>query len=105
VSYNNAFDRTADSRSLAAAGQRARQASEAMTEPVQIHIRLLDEAVPVWRPVDAEHVGGDQYRVLGPIPEDEVWEFQPGEVVRCHLQSFADNKTGLTAFAAITRDA
>lgn len=76
-----------------------------MTERVQIHIRLLDEAVPVWRPVDAEHVGGDQYRVLGQIPEDEVWEFQPGDVVRCRLQSFADNQTGLTAFGTIQRDA
>jgi hypothetical protein len=76
-----------------------------MTERVQIHIRLLDEAVPVWRPVAAEHVGGDQYRVLGQIPEDEVWEFQPGDLVRCRLQSFADNQTGLIAFATIQRDA
>ena len=76
-----------------------------MTERVRIHIRLLDEAVPVWRPVDAEHVGGDQYRVLGQIPEDEVWELQPGDVVRCRLESFADSQTGLTAFATIQRDA
>jgi len=76
-----------------------------MEERVQIHIRLLDETVPVWRPVDAEHVGGDQYRVLGQIPGDEVWEFQPGDVVHCRLQSFADNQTGLTAFATIQHDA
>jgi len=76
-----------------------------MTERVRIHIRLLDEVVHVWRPVDAEHVEGDQYRVLGQIPEDEVWEFQPGDVVRCQPRSFADNETGLAAFAAIQRDA
>jgi hypothetical protein len=72
---------------------------------MQIYIKLLDEAVPVWRPVDAEYVEGDQYRVLGQVPADEVWEFQPGDVVRCQPRSFADNKTGLAAFTTVQRDA
>jgi len=76
-----------------------------MTERVKIHIKLLDEAVDVWRPVDAEHLGGGDYRVLGPIPADEVWEFQPGDVVCCRKRDFADNRAGLVAFEKIRRDA
>ncbi|MGH9895705.1 MAG: hypothetical protein ACREA0_27725 [bacterium] len=76
-----------------------------MTERATILVKLLDEAVDVWRPVDAEHVGGGEYRVLGQVPEDEVWEFQPGDVVRCRNRDFADNTTAVVAFARIQRDA
>ncbi len=76
-----------------------------VTERVTILVKLLDEAVDVWRPVDAEHVGGDKYRVLGQIPEAEVWEFQPGDVVHCRSRDFADSRTGLVAFARVQGDA
>ncbi len=76
-----------------------------MTERVTIFIKLRDETVDVWRPVDAEQVGGDEYRVLGEIPEAEVWEFQPGEVVHCRKRDFGDKKIGLVAFARVQRDA
>jgi hypothetical protein len=50
-----------------------------------IYIALPDEAVAVWRPVLAEHLGGDRYRILEQ-PYDaanERWEFLPGEEVIC----------------------
>lgn len=51
-----------------------------------IHIRLLDEAVDVWRPAQAVSLGADLYRVSEQaVPEDEAWEFLPGdEVVTRH---------------------
>ena len=76
-----------------------------MTERVTILIKLLDEAVDVWRLVDAARGGDGEYRVLGQIPDGEVWAFQPGDVVRCRNRDFADNKTGLVAFARVQHDA
>jgi hypothetical protein len=48
-----------------------------------VYVALLDEGTDCWRPVQAEHMSGDVYRLCGPKHEDEVWEFQPGELVRC----------------------
>lgn len=46
-----------------------------------IYVALLDEGVDVWRPVDGELVGPNLYRVAGPVPEGERWQFAPGEIV------------------------
>lgn len=62
-----------------------------MTDPgakTQVYVRLLDEGTAVWRPVAATR-SGDVYVLEGPVPEGELWEFQPGTPVRCrmtHLQ-------------------
>ena len=48
-----------------------------------IYVELLDEGTKCWRPVSAEHISDDVYRVLDFVPEGEVWSFQPGDVVRC----------------------
>ena len=50
-----------------------------------IYVFLLDEGTEVWRPVEARRLGGDLYEVVSvnPDPEDEHWEFQTGNVVRC----------------------
>ncbi|MCA9320620.1 MAG: hypothetical protein KDB53_07790 [Planctomycetes bacterium] len=57
----------------------------AVSRPVQIHVSLLDEAVEVWRPVFAEDLGGDVYRIAEqPYDRDlEIWQFEPGDVVVC----------------------
>jgi hypothetical protein len=54
-----------------------------MSDPVQIFVKLLDEDVDVWRPVDAEHVDGDLYRIADQDydRETETWKFEPGELV------------------------
>jgi hypothetical protein len=51
--------------------------------PLTIYIPLQGEGTEVWRPVDAEHVGGDRYRILSPQPSDEIWRFSFNEIVRC----------------------
>jgi hypothetical protein len=58
-----------------------------------IFVRLLDEGVDVWRPVQAEPLHGDIYRILDqPYDrETERWEFTPGDEVVCELiESSAD---------------
>jgi hypothetical protein len=54
-----------------------------MGERRVVHVALLGEGTAVWRPVAAEPVGPGLFRLLGPVPASEVWEFPPGEVVRC----------------------
>jgi len=54
-----------------------------MGQPQQIYVALLDEGVKPYRPVMAEPIGPMIFRLLGPVPDDEKWEFQPGELVRC----------------------
>jgi hypothetical protein len=60
---------------------------------------LPEEAVEVWRPVQVERADSETWRVLGPVPEGEVWEFQPGDCVRLERRAFADGEVGLVAVA------
>lgn len=58
-----------------------------MTNIVQIYIALLDEGVDVWRPVQAERLGNNTYRILDQ-PYDrsiESWQFEPGALVLCEM--------------------
>jgi NAD(P)H-flavin reductase len=75
-----------------------------MMKPAQattVYVFLPDEAVDVWRPVSAEHIRDDVYRIVGepPDPEDEKWQFQPGQHVRCRLQQL-DEGEFLVAYEA-----
>lgn len=56
-----------------------------------IHVYLLDEGTDCWRPVSAEHIRDDVYRIVGepPDPEDEKWEYLPGAFVRCRQQTLS----------------
>jgi hypothetical protein len=67
-----------------------------MTET--IFVALLDEGTDVWRPVQAELVEGSLYRIIGPAPEDELWEFTPGSLVRCREKVFSGGERGLVAY-------
>ncbi len=68
-----------------------------MVKPAQtttVYISLVDEGVDVWRPVVAEHIRDDVYRIVGEPtdPEDEKWEFLPGQHVRCRLQQLSEGE-------------
>ena len=57
-----------------------------MSDNAEIYVKLLDECVDVWRPVRAEHLYGNVYKILGePDRSIEVWQFEPGEIVLCEL--------------------
>ncbi len=70
-----------------------------MTEATQIFVRLLDEGVDVWRPVQAEPRGEGRYLILDQEVDfgSEHWEFAPGSEVRCTLIELS----GQTVLAAI----
>ena len=76
-----------------------------MVKPAQvttIFVSLLDEGVDVWRPVSAEHIRDEVYRIVGepPDPEDEKWEFLLGELVRCRQQTLSGG-ISLVAYEAV----
>ena len=59
-----------------------------------IYIYLVDEGTDVWRPVDAEHLSDNRYRIVTPNanPEDEHWQFQTGTVVRCEWRTLSGGR-------------
>jgi RimJ/RimL family protein N-acetyltransferase len=62
-----------------------------------IYVALMNDGVPVWRPVSAERVSNLVFRILGPVPEDEEREYQPGQVVVCEQRILS----GASAVVAI----
>ena len=69
-----------------------------------IYIALCEEAVDVWRPVEAYQEGESVYRIANtPTPDGEVWEFAPGSVVRCEWRDLADGPSLVAVAAASLR--
>jgi hypothetical protein len=65
-----------------------------MTSVTQIYIALLDEGVDVWRPVQAERLTGNTYRILRQ-PYDrsvESWQFEPGDEVLCEMVESSEGR-------------
>jgi hypothetical protein len=62
-----------------------------------IYVFLCNEGTDVWRPVQAEQLGPETYRLLGQAPDDE--EFPAGSVVTVREKTFSGRKTGLVAVA------
>ena len=61
-------------------------ATDSLTEIV--HVRLLEEATNVWRPVRARRLASGAYELAAePAPGDETWEFAPGECVLVKTRS------------------
>jgi hypothetical protein len=75
-----------------------------MTSTVEIYVYLLDEGVDCWRPILAHRQLEDTYLIVHQkIPEDEEWEFKPGQIVRCKIKTFSGGNTGLVAVEAVDR--
>ncbi len=52
-----------------------------------IYLNLVGEGLNVLRTVRAENLGRDYYRIADVMPENEQWEFTPGQVVKCRKKS------------------
>jgi hypothetical protein len=67
----------------------------------KVFVSLVDGAVDVWRPVMAEPLGNDIYRIVDqPYDRDvETRHFEPGDEVVCELVDSSDGRI----LAAITR--
>ena len=62
----------------------------ATSRKIPIYVRLTNESVEVWRPVEAIHLDENRYQIIRDqsIPEDEKWEFAPGDIVEVTVRSF-----------------
>jgi hypothetical protein len=63
-----------------------------MSDLTQIFVSLLDEGVDVCRPVQAEHLHDNIYRITDQ-PYDrntETWQFEPGTEVVCEMTEASD---------------
>jgi len=58
---------------------------------ITIYMYLLEEGTDVWRPVQAEHMSGDLYRILSvnTDPDCETWQFQSGDIVKCEMRKLS----------------
>ena len=72
-----------------------------MSKAITVYMRLTDELVEVYRPVDAERLDGNRYRILSQSydPSIETWEFAPGEIVECEQRKLTDG----SALVAVRR--
>jgi hypothetical protein len=60
-----------------------------------IYVYLLEEGTDVWRPVEAEVLARDRYRIISENinPKDEKWEFVTGDIVRCKRKVLRNSGT------------
>lgn len=57
------------------------------SEMCTIGVLLVDEPVPVWRPAKARKIDDRVCQLIDQIvPEDEVWQFSPGEIVAVEVR-------------------
>lgn len=63
-----------------------------------IYIELLEDGATAWRPISAELLASGLFRILGPVPEDEIWAFHPGDIVRCKVRTFSGGASELAAY-------
>lgn len=57
-----------------------------MKSNVTVYIQLLEECTTTARPTETKNLENGEYKVLPTPdydPEDEIWEFLPGSIVRC----------------------
>ena len=65
-----------------------------MANITQLYVALLHEGVDVWRPVQAERLSDNTYRILDQ-PYDrgiESWQFEPGDVVICEMVESSEGR-------------
>lgn len=64
-----------------------------------IYVYLLNEGTDSWCPVSAEYVRDDIYRIVSvnEDPEDEEWQFQTNDCVRCKSKVFSGGESGMVA--------
>ena len=77
----------------------------ASLEPTTVYVYLPDEAVDVWRPVQAEPLGKGRFRILSENedPEDEKWEFGTGDIVCCVEKTLVEGTTPVRCLVAVSR--
>ena len=61
---------------------------------------MLNEGTDVWRPVVAEKVSEDAFRLVGTYDDTEEWEFSTGSVVRAETRKLSSGLRFVTVALA-----
>lgn len=66
-----------------------------------IYVKLMGEGTNAWRPVEAISNVDGTYTIasIETVPEDEIWEFLPGQKVVCKPHTFSESESELVAYA------
>jgi hypothetical protein len=76
--------------------------TDSTTKRIRLFVRLLNEGTEVSRPTDALDLGNGLYKLLATAnydPEDEIWEFPPGSIVKGEVRSGTSGKYLMAAKA------
>jgi hypothetical protein len=57
--------------------------------PITIYIKLRNEGTDVWRPVEAEPVAANRYRILSHPVENEDWPVAHNDIVECDSRALS----------------
>ncbi|UFH60262.1 hypothetical protein [Sulfurovum mangrovi] len=62
-----------------------------------IYTLLLDEGIDVWKPVEAEKLDGNRYRILEDDKKAfhhylEKWEFKMNDIVKCEYRTLTEGR-------------
>ena len=62
-----------------------------------IYILLLDEGIDVWRPVEAEKLGENTYKIIEDDQKAfnnslEEWEFKMNDIVKCEYKTLTKGR-------------
>jgi hypothetical protein len=68
-----------------------------------VYVFMPDESVDVWCPVESEEVRHRVYWLLGTVPDGDVWQFQPGDVVRCEELVLVEGTTPVSRMVAVEK--
>jgi hypothetical protein len=80
-------------------------ATASSTDWTEVHVRILDDAVDVWRPVKARAVSDHVFRLSdAPAPADERWAFAPGDEVVVERRANGDEDVLIAVARALDRD-
>jgi hypothetical protein len=75
-------------------------ATVSSTDLAEVHVRIVDEAVDVWRPVKAQALSEHVFRLSDePTPADEQWSFSPGDEVVVERRRSPEGREVLVAVA------
>jgi hypothetical protein len=72
---------------------------EGFVRVIGVLMPLEDEGTEVWRPVETQLLSDDRFEIIGPMPDDEIWRYPPGSIVRCEVQK----REGGEALVAVAR--
>ena len=74
-----------------------RSVRQHVTVATTVFVALDGEGVDVWRPVLAREISSGVFRLMGLVPPQESWEFQPGQIVECEPRRLSGDGIDLVA--------